>query len=184
MISGISKDKYFLYIAGVLSQQSKCCSKKVGSLIVKDTAIISSGVNGTKTGRDNCVDHSTTMGWLEEDENGNLYLPEKNRHMHSEWSSIYEYHAEQNTIDSAIKNNIDINGATLYCTHSPCMECAKRISNSGINKLVYMVDYDRSNDFWIGFLKSHGVEVSKMDVESDFDDLKKDFVFDYVKKEK
>lgn len=181
MISKATKDEYFMFMTGVLSQQSKCCSKKVGSLIVKDMAIISSGVNGTKTGRDNCVDHSKLMGWLEEDEEGNMYLPQENRHMHSAWSAIYEYHAEQNSIDNAIKNNVNISGSTLYCTHSPCMECAKRISNSGIKEVVYMVDYDRSDNFWISFLESYGVSVRKVDIENKLDILKKDFVFDYVR---
>lgn len=183
MISTVDKSHYFMYMAGILSQQSKCCSKKVGSLIVKDMAIISSGVNGTKSGRDNCVDHSTIMGWLKEDENGNKYLPEENRGMHSAWSSIYEYHAEQNSIDSAVKNNVDISGSTMYCTHSPCMECAKRISNSGINEVVYMVDYDRSDNFWISFLESHGIKVSKVSLDKDMEELKKEFVFDYVRKD-
>lgn len=167
----------------LISQYSNCCSKKVGCVIVKDDRIISVGYNGTVSGYKNCSEHAKECGWTFE-ENGVEYLDKDKRHLHSEWSSIHEVHAEQNAMDFALKNGISINGAELYCTHTPCIECVKRIVNSGISKVYFSIYYDKTNESWDNFLKETGVEVEFVDWNSE--EFNKhlnteNFIFDLVK---
>ena len=110
-------DKSYLTMAGVWAENSYCQRRKVGALIVKDRMIISDGYYGTPCGFENVC----------EDENG-ITKP-------------YVLHAEANAITKVAKSNNSSDGATLYVTAAPCVECAKLIIQSGIKRVVYRDSY-------------------------------------------
>ncbi|WCZ66340.1 dCMP deaminase [Yersinia phage MHG19] len=160
-----------LQIAYLISQESKCCSWKVGAVIEKNGRIISTGYNGSPAGGINCCDHAAEQGWTGERkvphtglrQDGfqvkRVGLLEEHREKHSEWSKTNEIHAELNAILFAARNGSSIEGATMYVTLSPCPDCAKAIAQSGIKKLVYCETYDKNIPGWDDILKAAGVEV-------------------------
>ena len=125
-------DQAFLRIAFDLSNFSKCVSKKVCALIVKDRRIISTGLNGTLPGAVNCNDMFDPVNF--------------DREEHHTWSLLNEQHAEISAITFCIKNNMSIEGATIYCTLQPCFSCAKFLIASGIRRVVYCKEYDKASN--------------------------------------
>ena len=126
-------DRSYLRMAQVGAENSYCNRRKVGALIVKDKMIISDGYNGTPSGFENVC----------EDEDGH--------------TKPYVLHAEANAITKVAKSNNSSNGATLYVTAAPCMECAKLIIQSGIRRVVYVESYRLSDG--IELLERAGIEV-------------------------
>lgn len=110
-------DCRYLRMAQIWAENSYCERRKVGAILVKDKMIISDGYNGTPSGFEN----------LCEDEN-NVTKP-------------YVLHAEANAITKVAKSNNSSEGATLYVTSSPCLECAKLIIQAGIKRVVYTEKY-------------------------------------------
>jgi dCMP deaminase len=140
-------DRNFINIATELAKASKCVSKQVGAVIVKDGRILSTGYNGTPAGYQNCSDH-----W-----NGN-YTKE-----HHDWSKTYEIHAEMNAIIWAARKGIEIEGATIYVTLEPCSECSKNIIASGMKRIVYEKSYEHTNSSIISrFIKDNGVVIEQI----------------------
>ncbi len=131
-------DKSYLEMARVWSLNSYCKRRKVGAILVKDRMIISDGFNGTPSGFENIC----------EDENG--------------VTKPYVLHAEANAISKVAKSGNNSEGATLYVTDSPCVECAKLIIQAGIKRVVYLIEY-RIRD-GIELLQRAGVEVYKYDL--------------------
>ena len=129
-------DKY-LEMARVWASNSYCKRRQVGALIVKDRMIISDGYNGTPSGFENIC----------EDENGA--------------TKPYVLHAEANAITKVAKSGNSSQGATLYVTASPCLECAKLIIQAGIKRVVYRDEYRLSDG--IDLLSRAGIEVEKVD---------------------
>lgn len=107
----------YLRMAQIWAENSYCQRRKVGALVVKDKMIISDGYNGTPEGFENIC----------EDEN-NVTKP-------------YVLHAEANAITKLAKSNNNSQGATIYITASPCIECAKLIIQAGIKKVIYAEKY-------------------------------------------
>lgn len=130
-------DKAYLEMATVWARNSYCKRRQVGALIVKDRMIISDGYNGTPSGFENVC----------EDENG--------------VTKPYVLHAEANAITKVAKSGNSSEGATLYVTASPCVECAKLIIQAGIRRIVYKDSY-RLND-GIELLQRAGIEVEQVD---------------------
>lgn len=130
-------DKAYLEMAAVWARNSYCKRRQVGALIVKDRMIISDGYNGTPSGFENVC----------EDENG-VTRP-------------YVLHAEANAITKVAKSGNSSEGATLYVTASPCMECSKLIIQAGIRRVVYKDSY-RLND-GIELLQKAGIEVEQVE---------------------
>ena len=128
----IELDKRYLRMARIWSENSYCTRRKVGALIVKDKMIISDGYNGTPSGFENVceLEDGTTKG--------------------------YVLHAEANAITKIAKSGNNSDGATLYVTTSPCLECAKLIIQSGIKRVVYSEKY-RIDD-GIKLLERAGIE--------------------------
>lgn len=122
-------DLNFINIAHEIAKASKCVSKQVGAVIVRDGRILSTGYNGTPSGYTNCCDH-----W------SGTYTPE-----HHEWSRTYEIHAEMNAIIWAAREGIRIKDATIYVTLEPCSECSKNIIASGIKRIVYDRSYEHTD---------------------------------------
>lgn len=108
-------------------------------MLVKDNMIISDGYNGTPSGFENVC----------EDENG--------------VTKPYVLHAEANAITKIARSGNSANGATLYVTASPCMECSKLIIQSGIKRVVYCDDYRLEDG--INLLKRAGIEVEKIEID-------------------
>ena len=142
-------DKNFINIATELATASKCVSKQVGAVIVKNGRILSTGYNGTPSGYTNCCDH-----WNDE------YTSE-----HHEWSKTYEIHAEMNAIIWAAREGISIDGSTIYVTLEPCSECSKNLIASGVKRIVYAKEYEHNNSATISkFIKDNGVIIEKLSV--------------------
>lgn len=129
-------DKY-LRMAAIWAENSYCKRRKVGALIVKDRMIISDGFNGTPSGFENVC----------EDENG--------------VTKPYVLHAEANAISKVAKSGNSAEGATLFITASPCMECSKLIIQAGIKRVVYRDEYRLTDG--VDLLKRAGVEVEKIE---------------------
>lgn len=122
-------DHIFLNIAQEIAKGSKCVSKHVGAIIVKNNRILSTGYNGTPSGYMNCLEY---WKWEHTKE-------------HHDWSSKYEIHAEMNALLWAARTWICVEGATLYTTLQPCFQCTKNILASWIEKIVYANDYEHNN---------------------------------------
>lgn len=110
-------DSLYIRMARIWAENSYCQRRKVGALIVKDKMIISDGYNGTPSGFENVC----------EDENG--------------VSKPYVMHAEANAITKVARSSNSSDGATLYITAAPCIECAKLIIQAGIKRVVYAEEY-------------------------------------------
>lgn len=132
-------DKRYLRMAHIWAENSYCIRRKVGALLVKDGTIISDGFNGTPSGFENIC----------EDEN-NVSKP-------------YVLHAEANAITKIARSSQNSDGATLYVTASPCIDCAKLIIQSGIRRVVYGEKY-RLDD-GIRLLERAGIETTYMDLQ-------------------
>ncbi len=140
-------DKNFINIAHEIASASKCVSKQVGAVIVKDGRILSTGYNGTPPGYINCSDH-----WNDK------YTKD-----HHEWSKTYEIHAEMNAIIWAARKGISIENATIYVTLEPCSDCSKNLIAAGIKKIVYDKAYEHTNSNVISkFIKDNGVEIVQL----------------------
>ena len=126
-------DKRYMRMAMIWAENSYCNRRKVGALIVKNKMIISDGYNGTPSGFKNVC----------EDEN-NLTHP-------------YVLHAEANAITKIARSNNSSDGATMYVTASPCIECAKLIIQAGIKRVVYSEKYRLEDG--INLLRRAGIEV-------------------------
>lgn len=140
--------EYGMCCALVIASKSRCISQKVGCVIMRDGRIVSSGYNGTAPGVPNC----DSVNCVDEPN-------------HSEWSRKNEIHAEMNAILAAAKNGISLQGCTLITTLSPCPECCKNISMSGVNKIVYLKRYDKSEPNWIDKCESYGISVEHISKE-------------------
>ncbi|KPJ68839.1 MAG: cytidine deaminase [Syntrophobacter sp. DG_60] len=123
-----SWDEYFLSIARLVAGRSTCLRNKVGAVLVKDKRILTTGYNGAPSGLDHCLD----IGCLRE----KLGIPSGERH-----ELCRGLHAEQNVIIQAACHGISVKGATLYCTHHPCIICTKMLINAGIKTIYYEVGY-------------------------------------------
>lgn len=130
-------DIRYLRMAEIWAENSYCKRRKVGALLVKDKMIISDGYNGTPSGFENVC----------EDETGTTYP--------------YVLHAEANAITKVARSNNSSEGATLYITTSPCIECAKLIIQAGIVRIVYKELYRITDG--IDLLKSAGIECVHID---------------------
>ena len=141
-------DRNFINIATEIATASKCVSKNVGAVIVKNGRILSTGYNGTPPGYTNCCDH-----W-----NGE-YTSE-----HHEWSKTYEIHAEMNALIWAAREGISVKDATIYVTLEPCSDCSKNIIASGIKRIVYDKSYEHTNsEIVTKFIKDNGVIIEQID---------------------
>ena len=130
-------DRSYLEMASVWAKNSYCTRRQVGAILVKDRMIISDGYNGTPSGFENVC----------EDENG--------------VTKPYVLHAEANAITKVAKSGNSSEGATLYITDSPCMECAKLIIQAGIKRVVYAREYRITDG--ADLLRRAGIQVDKIE---------------------
>lgn len=144
----------FMKTAEVFAGLSSARRLHVGAIIVKDDRIISIGYNGMPAGWDN--DCEDLVVYRKEIEPGVF----SNEHTH-EWKTKPEVlHAETNAIAKLAKSTESGDGATMFITHAPCLDCAKLVYQSGINSVYYRNSY--RDDSGIKFLDKAGVKVEKL----------------------
>jgi len=144
-------DKRFMELTYAVAEWSSCykANRHVGAIIVKDNRILTTGYNGAPQGVQTCRDKGECM-------REKLGIASGTRH-----ELCYAVHAEQNAILQAARLGISLKGATLYCTHQPCVICAKMIINSGITRIVYKEGYP--DEFSMQLLNQAGVQVDAYD---------------------
>ena len=132
-----------MQITQLVATRSTCMRRQVGALLVKDRNILATGYNGVPSG----IRHCEEVGCLREQ----LKVPSGERH-----ELCRGLHAEQNAIIQAARHGINIQGAKLYCTDSPCSICSKMLINAGIEQIVYGRGY--ADDLAREMLAEAGVE--------------------------
>ena len=139
-------DKRFMEAARLVSTWSSCYqeNRQVGAVIAKNKRILTTGYNGASSGIKNCKERGECL-------RRKLGIASGTQH-----EICYATHAEQNAIIQAARLGVSIAGATLYCTHQPCVICAKMIINSGISRVVYAQGYP--DKFAMELFSEAGVE--------------------------
>lgn len=132
----IEWNEYFMSIALLVSIRSPSTKLKVGSVIVIDNRIASTGYNGFGAG----VPHVSVS---------------------NDGHEINTIHSEQNCIGDAAKRGIPIENGTFYITHFPCINCTKCIISSGIKKILYLNDY-KNDEIVFELLRLNNIEISKI----------------------
>jgi dCMP deaminase len=170
------KEKFrnaFMKTAEVFAELSSARRLHVGAIVVKDDRIISIGYNGTPSGWDNNCEDKEYMdqgagGWLSPEEIEHSW-PNLEQQLPKESNTWKRYklttkpevlHAETNAIAKLAKNGASSDGAVLFVTHAPCLDCAKLVYQSGINSVYYRNSY--RSESGIQFLEKAGVKVEKI----------------------
>lgn len=149
---GVKKwDDRFMEMAYLIASWASCYkeNRKIGCVIVKNKRIMTTGYNGAPAGVRTCVERGECL-------REKLGIPSGTKQ-----EICYATHAEQNAIIQAARLGVSIDGATLYCTHQPCVICAKMIVNAGIARVVYNEGYP--DDFAVEMLNEGGVKLEKYD---------------------
>ena len=139
-------DEYFLKIALVVAERSTCRRHHVGAVAVRDKHILATGYNGAPAGLKDCLE----LGCLRDE----LGIPSGTRH-----EICRGIHAEQNVIVQGGLHGVSLDGSTIYCTHTPCVLCAKMLVNARIKRFVSFGKYN-DNEF-IQLFADAGIEVDK-----------------------
>ena len=142
-------DHRFMEMARLVSSWASCYrpERKIGAVIVRDKRVMTTGYNGAPAGVRTCVERGECL-------RSRLGIASGTRH-----EMCYAVHAKQNAIIQAAKLGVEIAGATLYCTHQPCILCAKMIVNAGIVRVVYGEGYPDA--FALEIFEEAGVRVER-----------------------
>ncbi|MFC2018227.1 cytidine/deoxycytidylate deaminase family protein [Chloroflexota bacterium] len=136
-------DEYFLKIASVVAERSTCRRHHVGAVAVRNKHILATGYNGAAAGLRDCLE----LGCLRND----MDVPSGTRH-----EICRAIHAEQNVIIQAALHGVSLEGATIYVTHSPCILCAKMLTNAKIKRFVTFGKY--ADDAFKELFNEAGIE--------------------------
>ena len=137
-------DEYFLKIAAVVAERSTCRRHHIGAVAVRNKHILATGYNGAPSGAKDCLE----LGCLRDE----LGIPSGERH-----EICRGIHAEQNVIIQASLHGVSLEGSTIYCTHTPCVLCAKMLVNA---KVKHYVSFGKYNDnTFIDLFREAGIEV-------------------------
>ena len=142
-----SWEEYFMRIARVVASRSTCLRRQVGAVLVRDKRLLTTGYNGAPTGLPHCEE----VGCLREKQQ----IPSGERH-----ELCRGLHAEMNAILQAAIHGVQVAGATLYCTASPCALCAKMLINVGVARIY--TDGDYPDELAVELLREAGVKLSKI----------------------
>lgn len=137
-------DQYFLKIASVVAERSTCQRHHVGAVAVRDKQILATGYNGAAARMKDCLE----LGCLRNE----LKIPSGTRH-----EICRGIHAEQNVIIQAALHGVNLEGGTIYCTHTPCILCAKMLVNARIERFVSFGRY--ADQAGIDLLQDAGIKV-------------------------
>ena len=139
----LDSDEYFLKIASVVAERSTCRRHHVGAVAVRDKHILATGYNGAAAGIKDCLE----LGCLRDE----MKIPSGTRH-----EICRGIHAEQNVIVQASLHGVSLEGSTIYCTHTPCILCAKMLVNAKIRRYVSFGRY--SDNQFAALFKEAGIE--------------------------
>ena len=142
-----SWDAYFIAIARTVAARSNCVKRRVAAVLVKDKRIIATGYNGTPRGVKNCNE-------------GGCPRCKSFGPSGKDLGECFCSHAEENAITQSAYHGVNIKGASLYTTYSPCLICTKMIINSGISEVVYNAHYPLA-DVAAHLLKKAGVRLRR-----------------------
>ncbi|OQX86044.1 hypothetical protein B6D60_06925 [candidate division KSB1 bacterium 4484_87] len=143
--------EYFMKMAFLVAERSTCLRHHVGAIIVKNRHVLTTGYNGAARKTNDCL----RLGCLR----NQLNIPSGERH-----EICRAIHAEQNAIIQAGVHGVSIEGATLYCTHFPCIICAKMIVNAGIKKVVVAQGYPDKYNLVMALFDEARVEVEQVPI--------------------
>ncbi len=142
-----SWDEYFMKLASLVAERSTCLRHHVGAIIVKNKRVLTTGYNGAVRNMPDCLE----IGCLKD----KLKISSGMGH-----DVCIAIHSEQNAIIQAGVHGINIDGGTMYCTHTPCMICTRMIINAGIKEVVSYQDYTDKNAR--SYLRKAGVKLRKV----------------------
>ena len=142
-------EEYFLKLAFLVAERSTCLRHHVGAIIVKDRHVLTTGYNGAARKTDDCL----KLGCLR----NQLKIKSGERH-----EICRAIHAEQNAIIQAGVHGVNIEGGILYCTHNPCIICAKMIVNAGIKGVVTCDDYPDNFNLVLDLFTQAGIELKNI----------------------
>ena len=138
-------DEYFLKIASVVAERATCQRHMVGAVAVVNKHILATGYNGAPAGARDCL----TLGCMRDE----LGIPSGTRH-----EICRGIHAEQNVIIQAGLHGVSMEGCTIYCTHTPCVLCAKMLVNARIKRFVSFGKY--ADEKFVALFRDAGIEAS------------------------
>jgi dCMP deaminase len=138
-------DEYFLKVAAVVAERSTCRRHHIGAVAVKEKHILATGYNGAPSGFKDCLE----LGCLRDE----LGIPSGERH-----EICRAIHAEQNVIIQAALHGVSLERSTIYATHTPCVLCAKMLTNAKIKRFVSFGKYN--DDAFIQLFKEAGIELN------------------------
>ena len=141
-------DQYFLKIASVVAERSTCRRHHMGAIAVRDKHILTTGYNGAPAGLKDCLE----LGCLRDE----LEIPSGER-----VEICRAIHAEQNVIIQGALHGVSLEGSTVYCTHTPCVLCAKMLVNARIKRFISSGRY--SDDAFIDMFREAGIDVDIKD---------------------
>jgi dCMP deaminase len=139
-VKRIEWDQYFMAQSFLLSSRSTCTRLSVGATIVRDKRIIAGGYNGSIAGGDHCIDKG-------------CYVVDNH--------CVRTIHAEMNALLQCAKFGVPTEGAEIYVTHFPCLQCTKSIIQAGINVIYYAEDY-KNDPYALELLEQANVKVEKV----------------------
>jgi dCMP deaminase len=144
-------DKRFMEMAQLVATWSSCYqeNRHIGAVIVKNKRVMTTGYNGAPSGIKNCLEREECLRRKLNIQSG------------TQQEICYAVHAEQNAIIQAARLGISLDGATLYCTHQPCVICAKMIINAGIKRVIYKLGYP--DEFSLKLFNEANVSVEKIE---------------------
>lgn len=159
-------DKRYLRMAQIWAENSYAIRRQVGCLIVKDNSIISDGYNGTPSGFENVCEESYCMNDSACPDESVAGIPDFETCKECKHVKLvtkpYVLHAEANAISKLAKGTNHADGATLYVTDEPCLECSKMIIQSGIRRVVYSREYHTHDG--TALLKRAGIIVEQISI--------------------
>ncbi|MEW6708266.1 MAG: dCMP deaminase family protein [Candidatus Riflebacteria bacterium] len=145
-------DTYFLRITQLISQRSTCLRRQVGAVIVKDKRILATGYNGAPNGVPHCF--QKPEGCLREARG----IPSGERQ-----ELCRGLHAEQNAILQAAAFGVSLKESVLYCTHQPCVTCAKMLINAGVKRVVFLGSYP--DELSLELLKEGNIVLERKEID-------------------
>ncbi|MGM0259403.1 ComE operon protein 2 [Enterococcus sp. AZ102] len=146
MTKRIPWDQYFMAQASLLSLRSTCTRLEVGATLVKDKRIIAGGYNGSVSGDDHCIDHG-------------CYVVDNH--------CIRTIHAEMNALLQCAKLGVSTNGAEIYVTHFPCLQCTKSILQARIKTIHYLNNY-RNDPYALELIEKVGAKVHQVTLDPQY----------------
>jgi dCMP deaminase len=151
LMSRISWDQYFMSQSHLLALRSTCTRLAVGATIVREKRMIAGGYNGSIAGGVHCSDEG-------------CYVIDNH--------CVRTIHAEMNALLQCAKFGVPTEGAEIYVTHFPCLQCCKALIQSGIKTVYYAVDY-KNHPYAVDLFKQANVKVQQVELERTEDDKQK-----------